>query len=251
MVLFGLAWLAATAYPLFLFPDGRLSSSRWRPVFWALHLLAVLQSGAVVLGQWSVVGACEYASLGFAGLGIISLVLRWRRSGGAVRQQLSWLALGGLVIVTSYAVHAWLSATLGPNDTRGAIVETVVVATIPVATALAILRHRLFDIELVLRRSVVYAVLTATIIAVYAGSLAVATRFFDRSAGAGASLVATALVAVALSPVKERLDRFVEWALFGDRSRPERPLAALAARLQGRAVTRCARRHRRSATRCA
>jgi hypothetical protein len=147
LVLFGLAWLAATTYPLFLFPDGRLPSRRWRPVIVVLCLFAVAQSIAVVAGLWSAVRVFEFASLAFAALGVVALVRRWRRSGGVVRQQLSWLALGGLVIVVAYLTEALLVSAFGHSVTRGALVEAAVVATIPIATALAILRHRLLDIE--------------------------------------------------------------------------------------------------------
>lgn len=231
MICFGLAWLLP-GYALLLFPDGRLPSRRWRPVVIAIIGLAVVQSVAIVVDAWSVVTVCEYVSLGPIGLAIISLVLRWRRSDGVVRRQLSWLALGGLVIVLLIAVDVWLAALLGPSDDRGAYFEAAAVATIPIATAAAILRHRLFDIEVVLRRSIVYSALTAVILAAYAGSLAVATQLLDSGASAGASLVTAAVVTVALQPVKEQLDRVVEWALFGDRRRPERPLAALGARLE-------------------
>jgi signal transduction histidine kinase len=232
MICFGIAWLLAGAYPLLLFPDGHLPSRRWVPLVVAVTVLAVVQSVAVLLGAWSLVSVFEYASLVPIVLAIASLVLRWRRSDGIVRRQLSWLALGGLVIVLLIAVEFWLAAVLGHSDDRGAYLEAAAVSTVPIATAVAILRHRLFDIEVVLRRSIVYSALTAVVIAAYAGSLAVATHLLDASASAGVSLVVTAIVAVALQPVKERLDRGVEWALFGDRHRPERPLAALGARLE-------------------
>jgi signal transduction histidine kinase len=96
----------------------------------------------------------------------------------------------------------------------------------------AIVRHRLFDIELVLRRSIVYTVLTASVVAAYGASLAATARLLDAYADVGASLVASAVVAVGLSPVKERLDGAVDRALFGDRRRPDRALAALGSRLQ-------------------
>src|SRR4029453_14891424 len=102
----------------------------------------------------SVVDATQLVSLAATLVAIASLVLRWRRSDGLVRRQLAWLAMGGLVIGGVVVVEVGLRALVGPSDTRGAYIEAAAVLTLPLVTYVAIVRHRLFDIELVLRRSI-------------------------------------------------------------------------------------------------
>ena len=242
LVSFGVSWVLVTTYPLMLFPDGRLPSRRWRPLAYGVGGLLVVMVAAILAKAvpaldepaTSVVDATQLVSLAATLVAIASLVLRWRRSDGLVRRQLAWLAMGGLVIVALVVAEVGLRALAGPSDTRGAYIEAAAVLTLPLVTYVAIVRHRLFDIELVLRRSIVYTALSGAVLAAYAATLATASRLFDAGADAnvGASLVASAVVAVALSPVKERLDRGVDRALFGDRRRPDRPLAALGARLE-------------------
>jgi signal transduction histidine kinase len=239
-ICFGVSWTAVTTYPLLLFPDGRLPSRRWRPVVYAVTALLAVMALSVVAATAvpasepaaaAVVDGCVYGGVLVSLAGIASLVVRWRRSGGTVRRQLSWLALGGLLIVAMVAVELVLLALLGADDDLGAYFEAAQLTVLPVATYVAIVRHRLFDIELVLRRSLVYALLSAAVVGAYAASLAVTSRLLRSDADVGASLVASAVVAVALSPLKDRLDRALDRALFGDRSEPQRALAALGVRL--------------------
>ena len=254
MVTFGECWILITALPFLYFPDGRLPSPRWRAVVIATVAIMVLTGLAIVVNPGPIDDAnADVSPLAIAALGgipvqavnaatavsalitligIASLVLRWRRSDGLLRRQLAWLAWGGLVLVLVAVFAVGLFAAVEVPDAAGAGLESFEIAILPVVTYLAIVRHRLFDIELVLRRSIVYSVLTAAVVAAYATSLAATSRLLDAYADIGASLVASAVVAVALSPVKERLERRVDRALFGDRRRPDRVLAALGSRLQ-------------------
>jgi signal transduction histidine kinase len=244
LLCFGTAWVLGTTYPLFLFPNGRLPSRRWRPVLpvtgalLAVTCVAIVATGfqATAEAAETVTDLCVLGSVVLALAGIVSLLIRWYTGDEATRRQLAWLAMGVLLIVALATIELTLSQMLGPQDDRGAFFEAACVATLPLVTYVAIVRHRLFDIELVLRRSIVYALLVGTVLAAYAGSLMAVSRLLDDAdRGVGASLVASAVVAVGLSPVKERLERGVDWALFGDRRRPERPLAALGARAEAAA----------------
>jgi len=244
---YGWSWVLGTALSLLLFPTGRLPSRRWRPVMWLVGLLLVVLTATIIAATVPAVAAvperlrlaetvmfgCEMASALVTLIAIGSLIGRWWSSDGQVRRQLAWLAFGGLVILVLVAIELVLGRLLEPSDERGAYFEAAVVAILPLATYIAIVRHRLFDIRVVLRRSLVYAILSLAVVATYAASLAAASQLLDVNEGIGASLVASAVVAVALSPVKERLDRTLDRALFGDRKAPERPLAALGAQWEG------------------
>ncbi|KGN33825.1 histidine kinase [Knoellia sinensis KCTC 19936] len=108
----------------------------------------------------------------------------------------------------------------------------MVVAALPIATGIALLRGGLFDVAVVLDRTIVYAVLTGLVLATYFASLAIATNLLGEEAGRGASLLASAAVAVFLGPVKGWLHRRVERLLYGDWAQPYRVLANLAEKLE-------------------
>src|SRR5215216_7854184 len=91
---------------------------------------------------------------------------------------------------------------------------------IPVAAGIAILKHRLYDLDLVVNRTAVYGGLTACVIATYVAVVGVLGVVFQQRGGLGASLVATGLVAVLFQPLRERLQRAVNRLLYGDRAEP-------------------------------
>ena len=192
-------------YLFLLFPDGRLPSARWRPVAWA----AALALGLVMItsalkprltdeaGEPVPQGAPRTVEnpVGLDGAGpllhqiestaivlfvlvcvlpaVASLILRYRRSSGERRQQIKWLAYAaGMLAVGIFVVPDVLRALWGETAAVSAVtsaLEVVPVIGIPLATGIAILRHRLYDIDLVIRRTLVYGALTATLGATYFG----------------------------------------------------------------------------------
>ena len=196
-------------YLILLFPDGKLPSKRWRPVAWlsgaVIVLLSItgffapgpLQNLGEVRNPFGLEGHPWIAYAGYAVLPLLplcmlasaaSLVMRYRRSGGEVRQQIKWIAfaasfMGILYLgIMSMGILIWLlSAPQTPSDlgTRslwGALLEDVGVlsfAGVPVAIGFAVLKYRLYDIDLLINRTLVYGALTATLVAVYVGSIVV------------------------------------------------------------------------------
>src|SRR5919112_880504 len=187
----GLIWLAALlggpivfavfALVFLLFPDGRLLSRRLRVVVW-LDLIAVVclvayafepgplgnlglvrvsnpfgvQGAAALLGTLSWVGF--YMTLAVAVAGGISLVVRFRRARGVERQQIKWLAFSGVVFCSVFAAGPFLW-TLPQSPATAWIWPVLFLAgasTIPVAVGIAILRYRLYDIDLIINRTLVY-----------------------------------------------------------------------------------------------
>ena len=201
-------WLisAGVFLPL-VFPNGRLVSPRWRPVVWLG--IAALVASLVGVGfepgpldvdspqqldnPLGIEAAAGFLSVlarvgdGLAAasflLAAASLVVRFRRSRGTERQQLKWFAYVGLVALAGLAV-AMVQVLFGAQegeeisswvDVLGAVgwltaLGTIVIG-IPIATGIAILRHRLYDIDVVIRRTLVYGALTATLVASYVGSV--------------------------------------------------------------------------------
>lgn len=227
-------WLAygLLPLPLLLFPDGRLPSSRWRVLVIAAAAGVVVPAGALGVGALDQPAtlltevdtaltprtrvALSVAAVG-VGLTLVSLVgalvglwFRWRTGSGERRQQLKWLAAGGAVSVVALALET--------AATPGAWVVAAV--AVPAASTVAILKHHLWDVDLFLRRSVVYGVLTAFVVVGYALLVNLLGAVFDDWRGDSRSVVATAAVAAAFHPVQLRVQRLVDRLLFGDRADP-------------------------------
>ena len=224
------AILPAATFLLLLFPNGRLPSRRWRPVAWCAGLgIALLFVGdftsggpledypdlvnaygvdSPVLDLVEVIGALLLlvALVGSP----LSLVLRYRRAGREERQQIKWLALAGAVAATTFviAVAAW--DLLSEPVANSAIMLSIV--ALPVAAGVAILRYRLYDIDVVINRTLVYGALTATLALTYLGSvLLLQLALSGITEGSGLAVAASTLAVAALfRPARARIQRGVD-----------------------------------------
>jgi signal transduction histidine kinase len=169
-----------------------------------------------------------------------ALVARFRSRRGDERQQVKWLAFAGTAFLAEFALTLIGAAVLGNSaggDTWGNTMYTVMFATlglgIPAACAVAILKYRLYGIDVVISKTVVYAVLAAFITAVYV-LLVVGAGALAGSGGRpslGLSILATAVVAVAFQPVRERVQRFANRLVYGKRATPYEALSQLSERM--------------------
>ena len=239
-------WLVLVAY---LLPDGHPASRRWGT--WVrvglVGCLAFMVGAAgdeegfaqshdgrqAPIGWLSGTAVEAVGLVGFALVvallfgSFVSLGRRARRAVGDERLQLLWPLWGSLfvpaVISLGWVDHFLLDDRL-PFEPALAALGVALPATI----AVSVLRHRLFDIELVLSRTLTYAVLTALVVGAYAGLLALAEAVGGGSSTGG--LVAVGLVAVLVHPTYDRLRRRVERLVYGDRSDPASALRRLGAR---------------------
>lgn len=241
--------LATLPAILLVFPDGRLPGPRWRAV-------AVLLGSSTVMGLVEVmffpgpfsddlpmlvnpvgsdwVGLTVLGVLGRAGLGICiiaavaSLVVRTRRADAETRQQLRWVVLGASVL----GIEVFLEIVPWPGDhTFFSWAGPLAVALFLGCLAVAVLRFRLWDLKLLLRMSLVYGILIAIITAVYVAVVAGFGAMADEQVAIGPSLVAAALGAAVFAFLRDRVQRVVERAFYGDRSDPYRALSKLGRRL--------------------
>jgi hypothetical protein len=236
----GLMWLANWAwipgymplltFVLLLFPDGRTASPRWRPVVW----LGLLAMGTLVLGYSFAPGPLEdyervvnplgasglagdvaevFLGLGFplfalaALLSMASLVVRFRRSVGVERQQLKWMAAAAALVVAAWFVNAVLDQVF---DANSAFLMPIVLLSLPVAAAVAVLRYRLYDLELVVNRTLVYATLTAILAGAYIGMVLLLQLVLSPGSDlaiAGSTLAVAALFRPARTRIQELVDR--------------------------------------------
>jgi DNA-binding SARP family transcriptional activator len=218
---------------LLLFPDGRPPSARWRPVVGlaagvgiVLWTASVLRPGPLVhvRGLENPLGVASGAELldgviavcsGLASVVLVvsvgSLVVRVRRAGAIERRQLAWLGwAAGLVLAG--AVIAQMLEALGVRDAITSYFNTVPLTALPVAVGVAVLRHRLYQIEVVVDRTLVAAGLVGFVTFVYLVLVAGVGAAIASSAGAqvGLATLATAIVAVAFQPLRARLHRHID-----------------------------------------
>jgi two-component system, NarL family, sensor kinase len=154
---------------------------------------------------------------------IAGLVARYVRGDDLVRRQLLWL----LLAVVAMLVVNWPRWVL--ND-EGGILLLLAVPAVPLAVAIAIVRHQLFDIQLVVSRAILYGLLTLGVAGAYAALVAVLDRLLR---GANAPVLATVVIALGFNPARQRLQRVVDRAFYGTRGDPVRAVSAVGQRLAG------------------
>jgi signal transduction histidine kinase len=247
------AGLALGFLTLLLFPTGSLPSRRWRWVGWLIGVGWLLFTVGQTLGParlpdipapnpaavggsaGRVLGVLQAGQvLAIAGgvLACVSLIVRFRRSESVVRKQIEWLAYAAGVVVAGIVASVLLQ--LGPptetlnNYSNG--IGSLALASIPVAMGVAILTRRLYDIDVIVNKTVVYLSLAAFITAVYIALVVGIGQAVGQQgrAGFGLSVVATAVVAVAFQPVRARVQRLANRLVYGKRATPYEALSAFA-----------------------
>ncbi len=247
--------VVTTLLPL-LFPTGRLVSRRWRPAL-ALAIIAsigVLLSDALapgVMSQSTVVNPVGLSPDVYpwlssisgvvyvlaAVVGFASLVRRWQLAPHVERQQLKWFAYFALLIPTFVIANALVNLfdVDEPYRTLVALVAgTGAFLGLPVGVAISILRHQLYDIDLVIKRTVVYAALTATLVTAYLASVLLLRVALSPLTGRSDLAVAGSTLAVAtlFRPVRARFQRVVDRRFFRPRYDAQLTVEEFAVRLR-------------------
>jgi two-component system, NarL family, sensor kinase len=246
---YGWPWTIALFLPLalLLFPDGRLPGRRWRWLMWltiadTLPFLASLGDPVPTVINHRRVGfylaPADYYHLGllwtlanaawaviFAGA-IASLAVRYRRGTETERRQLLWLLLVGLVLVP------WVGVIWGVFGS-GPILGLLGLSLIPVAVSVAVLRHQLLDIQIVVSRALLYGLLTAAAVGAYAGLVALLDLMVRSQVSFGVAVAASIIVAFCFNPARVWLQRHLDRALYGDRRDPVRAVSRVGERLAG------------------
>ena len=200
------AWLAnwlpiapvfvAPCFLFLLFPDGRPASPRWRPVVWAVAAVAVVAILAAALdpgplyahptvenplGPGGAFGGIarvandltDFAAIPVFLVSLAAMIARLRHARGRERLQMKWIAYAAALTATSFAASFLAGLLAGGRTVADAffLLGVAGFACMPVAASVAILRHRLYDIDVIINRTLVYGALTASLALVYLGSV--------------------------------------------------------------------------------
>jgi hypothetical protein len=257
-------------YLILLFPDGRLPSRRWRPLAWLSGVAILLGSASSGLspgpiaelggvrnpygleGQPWVANAAKATLVVFLLCilaSVLSLILRYRRSRGEERQQIKWIAFAasfvGLgfvsamasgLIVLAFAPESWGSANTPPLwfDLLFSVV-LVSFGGVPIAVGIAVLRYRLYDIDLLINRALVYGTLTVTLGLAYFGGVVALQAILRAMTGQESSLAvvaSTLAIAALFSPLRRRVQGFVDRRFYRRKYDAAKTLAAFNVRLR-------------------
>jgi hypothetical protein len=232
----GIAWFLTLTYLLLLFPSGRLLSPRWRPLAWLIAALLAAWTLSILLAPYSSSADTRLANVrnpmgipfaddllnvlsGMLPLVlfvtslacIVSVVLRFRRSRGVERQQLKWFAYG--MSLTALLILVIVILIFSPANAAPTTLFYLAVACIPISAGIAILRYRLFDIDVLINRTLVYGVLSATLVAIYlalvfGGQYLVSS--FLKPGNEVVLIISTLVVAALFQPLRRRVQQLVD-----------------------------------------
>jgi hypothetical protein len=247
--------LVLIPFLLLLFPTGRLPARRWRLLVWIVVAtgLFVLVAGTFRPDQSSLGRVGETYGIGGGGggaitmlteagvyvilvaglLSVISVVLRYRNAGGVERQQIKWFAYAASIIAGCVVFAGLLGLNLpGAWD---ALFETVPLVALYAAIGIAILRYRLYDIDVVINRTLVYGALTALLVGVYVGTIVVLQGLLRALTGQESQLAvvaSTLAIAALFNPLRRRLQSFVDRRFYRRKYDAAKTLEAFSAKLR-------------------
>ncbi|MEO5634699.1 sensor histidine kinase [Gaiella sp.] len=242
-------WLPGLALPpaalLLLMPDGHLASRRWWPVAAAvlagtvLGSIAVsasptfdLHAGTPIENPLARVGGVPVAAAGITGAILLAggllaslsaFIVRFRRSTDEERLQLRWVGLSLGVAVPLFLVGSLLWGVVPGAE----LLPAIAFLALPIGIAVAILKYRLYEIDLVINRSLVYGLMTVGIVAGYIAVVALVGSVLSSRGDFLLSAFVTGLVAVCFQPVRQRVQRFVNRLMYGERDDPYTAIAKL------------------------
>ncbi len=235
------------------FPNGRFLSPRWRWVAWGACCFAIGAAvyAAVAPGEIRTSGLVN--PLGIAALrstGVLleriilgiylaiifasaaSLLIRFRRSRGEERQQIKWLAYAAAAIPVWFLTNWWVE---GSHPVVFAVLDGLILMGVPVAAGIAILKYRLYDIDVIINRTLVYGTLTALLAAIYLGSVVLLQQIVSPLIGGNdqITIVASTLAIAALfQPLRRRIQTVIDRRFYRRKYDAQTTVAAFSARLR-------------------
>ncbi len=250
----GLGWFLLVSFLLLLFPTGRLPSPRWRPLLWGtagsvvLFTLASwlspetndlrLTSVRNPLGLESEIMGLLYELFNYTFPVLIvasgaAVIVRFRRSRGDERQQLKWFVYAVGVMIVVFVI--WFSFALTGLVPASSLMYELPLIGLPVATGIAILKYRLYDIDFIVNRTLVYGSLTLVLALMYFGGIVLLQRLFVALTGQQSTLAvvaSTLLIAAMFNPLRRRIQSFIDRRFYRNKYDARNTLEAFSAQLR-------------------
>jgi signal transduction histidine kinase len=252
------SWLWVPGLGLFaflglLFPTGRLPSRRWLPFAWLSVLsilvgsvMAAFSPGPIDVGLEpirnplgieslpTVYEPLQALMLSLIFVAAASLLVRLPRARGMEREQIKWITYAAAVAASASILRYMVFEAIDVLWLEIAAYALVVVGIfgVPAAVGMAILRYRLYDIDLLINRTLVYGTLTASVVALYVLVVGALVTLFREGSSLAVSLVAAGIIAVLFAPLREKLQRGVNRLMYGERDDPYAVLSRLGRRLE-------------------
>jgi uncharacterized membrane protein YhdT len=263
-----MAWVFSWMLPLvigfstlsyLLFPTGRLPSRRWR---WAVWLTVAFIVVGVLLGAFSsgplsdlgpiqnplgivsladIYSAILYTTFSVLLVAVISSVfVRLRRAGGVEHQQIKWfayaVAANAIAVVVAYVIPGLIETPLW-FERVGFALNNIVIPAIPIAIGIAILRYRLYDIDILINRTLVYGSLTLMLALVYFGGVTATQVVFTALTGQEEQpqltiVVSTLVIAALFTPLRRRIQSFIDRRFYRRKYDARKTLEAFSAQLR-------------------
>jgi hypothetical protein len=162
----------------------------------------------------------------------VSVIVRARHAGRVERQQIKWLAYGGAVVVGTSLVASAIAIW---SVTVTILIINLALLGLPLITGIAIVRYRLYDIDIIINRTLVYGSLTATLVALYFGGIVVLQRFFVLLTDQQSTLAvvaSTLLIAALFTPLRRRIQSFIDRRFYRRKYDARKTLEAFSSKLR-------------------
>jgi hypothetical protein len=238
------------------FPNGKLLSTRWSWLSWVsvgILIVAAVESAFTELfgpinNTWEVVNPVGFMTrdvtdgisllwvlglLVLAAGSLVALVLRFRRGDNVSRQQIKWLLFAGVVLVIVAISGLAFFSVYSDSPAWLDIIVQIVLMTLPLAVANAILRYRLYDIDIIIRRTLSYSILTAALALIYFGAVALLQYMFgglfSNSNSPLIIVISTLAIAALFNPLRNRIQAFIDRRFFRSKYDAEKALADFSA----------------------
>jgi signal transduction histidine kinase len=246
----GLIPVGMLAFLFLLFPTGHLRSPRWRPVAWFVGCAFALVTGALLV--FSTLGwkdPYRQSSSGGSLLGFLlfalpfvfalaaslaAVVVRFRGSVGDERLQLKWFATGAALVVPTFIASFFLSSSSSASPPAAiSVVQSLTFVFLFAAIGVAVMKYRLYEIDVVISKTVVYGVLAAFFTAVYVAVVVGIGTAIGSTHNPFLTLLAAAVIALAFNPVRDWAKRIANRIVYGKRASPYEVLSEFSERMAG------------------
>jgi len=250
--------LGLAPFLILLFPTGLLPSPRWRPLAWiaaasgtVIVILNLIFGAADRVGGWVTVAvsAAVFVTFGAIAVSALSLVVRYRRARGTERQQLKWFAFAAAISAFTLIAQQLLWGAmilrvhfLGVEIARTSqslenLRDAFTNACLYTAVGIAILRYRLYDIDIIINRALVYGSLTVSLALVYLGGVAATQALFETLTGQQqfpqlAVVASTLAIAALFTPLRRRIQSFIDRSFYRSKYDARKTLEAFSAKLR-------------------